>query len=71
MLEKKRKVELFSSLDYRGLAAGRGREIFGPDAEKMIDRPALKWALDTGAAARNGRPSTCRPCWKNFGRGDS
>ena len=51
MLAKNRQVELFSDLDYRRLADGQGREIFGPDAEKMIDGPALRWALDTGAAA--------------------
>ena len=51
MLEKNRKVEIFSDLEYRRIADGQGLEPFGPDAEKMIDRKALKWALETGAAA--------------------
>jgi len=50
MIEKARAVEIFSDLDYPAIAAGKGLDRFGPDAEKMIDRQALKWALDTGAA---------------------
>jgi hypothetical protein len=51
MLEKGRKVELFSDLDYGAVAVGQGLNRFGPDAEKIIDRKALRWALDKGAAA--------------------
>lgn len=50
MRKKGRKTQLFSDLDYAAVAAGKGMEVFGPDADEMIDRPALRWALEKGAA---------------------
>lgn len=44
MLEKGRRLELFSDLDYGAIAAGRGLDRFGPEAEKRVDRKALAWA---------------------------
>jgi len=60
MRQKGRKVELFSDLDYDAIAAAGGLERFGPDAGKMIDRSALRWALDKGAATAK-RPALDLP----------
>ena len=48
MRQKGRKAELFSDLDYAAIAAGKGMDVFGPGAVKMIDRPALRWAMGKG-----------------------
>ena len=57
---KGRKPTLYSDLNYAELAAGRGLDRFGPEAEKMVDRKALDWAA-AHLNENNRRPAVALP----------